>query len=51
MGEFGFWQSVRKLLENEEKVLFYQTYFEGSNIKRKLLIWSYYKIKKKIEKK
>ena len=42
--EFGFGQSVRKLPENEAKVLFYETYFEESNINRKLLIWSNYKI-------
>ena len=38
MGEFGFKQSLRKLLENLGKVLFYETYFEESNINRKSLI-------------
>ena len=40
-GEFGFTQSVQKLLENYEKVLFYETNFKKSYIKRKLLIWSH----------
>ena len=38
MSEFGFRQSVRKLLENEGKMLFYETYFKESNINRKPLI-------------
>ena len=49
MGEFGFWQSVRKMPENLVKVLFYETCFEESNINRKPLIW--YKIKMKFEQK
>ena len=32
MGEFYFGQSVQKLAENKGKVLFYETYFEESNI-------------------
>ena len=44
MGEFGFGHSVRKLLENYGKVLFYETYFEESNINWKPLIWSQNKI-------
>ena len=44
MGEFGFGQSARKLLENKGKVLFYETYFQESNIIWKPLIWSTYKI-------
>ena len=44
MGEFGFWQTVGKLLEKYEKVLFYETYFEKGNINRKALIWSHDKI-------
>ena len=43
MGGFGFGQSVQKLSENEEKVLFYETYFE-ERINRKLLNWSHDKI-------
>ena len=42
--ELGFGQSARELPENQEKVLFYETYFEESNINRKSLIWSHYKI-------
>ena len=44
MGEFGFWQSVWKLAENYENVLFSETNFEESNINQKRLIWSKYKI-------
>ena len=44
MGEFGFGHRVRKLPENDGKVLFYETYFEESNINWKPLIWSHYKI-------
>ena len=44
MGEFCFGQSVQKLPENLGKVLFYKTYIEESNINRKPLIWSLYKI-------
>ena len=51
MGEFGFWQTVQKLPENEAKVLFYETYFEDSNINRRLLIWSHGKIITKFRKK
>ena len=40
MGYFGFWQSVRKLLENCKKKLFKETYFEENNIDRKPLIWA-----------
>ena len=40
MGEFGFAQSVRKLPENEGKVLFDKTHFGDSNIIRKQLIFS-----------
>ena len=40
MGKFGFGQSIRKLSENEGKKLFYETYFEESNINRKSLILS-----------
>ena len=40
MGEFGFRQRVQKLPKNKGKVLFYETYFEQSNINRKPLIWS-----------
>ena len=47
MGELGFQQSVRKLLENLGNVLFYETDFEESNINRKPLIWSKYKMKTK----
>ena len=42
MCEFGFGQSVRKFLENQGKVLFYETYFKNSNINCKQLIWSKY---------
>ena len=38
MGDFGFEQNVRKLPENYEKVLFYETYFEESNINRNPII-------------
>ena len=38
MGNFRFGESVRKLSENLEQVLFYETYFEESNIDRKPLI-------------
>ena len=44
MGEFGFGHRVRKLPENDGKVLFYETYFEESNINWKPLIWSHDKI-------
>ena len=44
MRDFGFGQSVRKLPENYEKVLFYENYFEETNINRKPLIWSHDKI-------
>ena len=44
MREYGFGQSVRKLLENKGKVLFYETYFQKSNINWKPLISSKYKI-------
>ena len=40
MGEFGFWQIVRKLSENQGKVLFYETYFKESNINWKTFMWS-----------
>ena len=40
MGEFGFGQSVRKLPENYEKVLFYEAYIEENNINQKPLISS-----------
>ena len=40
MGEFGFRQSVQKLHKNKEKVLFYDFYFEESNVNRKPHIWS-----------
>ena len=43
MGEFGFGQSVRKFPKNYEKMLFYKTYFENSNISSNQLIWSKYK--------
>ena len=49
MGEFGFWQSVQNLTENYAKHFFYGTYFEESNINRKPLIWSKYKIITKFE--
>ena len=51
MGEFDFEQSVQKLYENYGKVLFYETYFEESNINQKPLIWSQDKIIEKFEKK
>ena len=38
MGNFRFGESVRKLSKNLEQVLFYETYFEESNIDRKPLI-------------
>ena len=41
MSEFGFAQSVRKLLENEWKMLFDETHFRDSNIIRKQLIPGY----------
>ena len=44
MGKFGFWQCVRKLPENLEKMLFYESYFKEGNINRKPLILSHYKI-------
>ena len=44
MSEFGFGESVRKLLENKEKMLFDETNFEVSNINLKPLIWSQDKI-------
>ena len=44
MGEFGFGQTVRKLPENKGKVLSQETFFEESNINRKPLILSKYKI-------
>ena len=47
IGEFGFWQSVRKLPENCEKVLFSETYIEESNINRKPLNWTHDKIEMK----
>ena len=40
MSEFGFGQSVQKLSEYNEKVLFYETYFEEVNMNRIPLIWS-----------
>ena len=43
MGEFGFWQRVRKLPKNNGKVLFYETYIEESNINRKPLSLTHYK--------
>ena len=46
MDEFGFGQSVRKLPENQGKMLFYETNFEQSNINGKQLIWSKVKILK-----
>ena len=39
MREFCFGQSLRKLLENEGKLLFYETYLEDSNINKKPPIW------------
>ena len=48
---FGFAQSVRKLLENEEKVLVHETHFEESNIVRKPTILCQDKIIMKFEKK
>ena len=44
MIEFCFRQSVQKLPEIQGKVLFWETYFEVSNINRKLLICSQDKI-------
>ena len=44
MGEFGIRQSAWKLPENKGKVLFYETYFEESNINWKPLILSKYMI-------
>ena len=44
MGEFGFEQSIQKLHENQGKLLFFDTYFEKSNINKKPLIWSQDKI-------
>ena len=38
IGEFGFGQSLQKLLENLGKMLFYKTYFQESNINWKPLI-------------
>ena len=49
MGELRFGQSVRKLPENLEKVLFYETFFEEGNINQKPLIQSLYKIIMKFE--
>ena len=40
MGKFCFGESVLKLPENLEQVLFYETYFEEGNIDRKPLIWA-----------
>ena len=39
-GRLWFWEKCTKLHENEGKLLFDETYFEESNIKRKPLIWS-----------
>ena len=47
MGEFGFVHSVQKLSENKGKVLIYETYIEESNINRKSVILSKYKIIRK----
>ena len=44
MRSSGFGQSVRKLPEILNKMLFYETYLEDSNINQKLLIWSQDKI-------
>ena len=44
MDEFGFGQSIRKLPENLETMLFYETYIEESNINRKPFIWCLDKI-------
>ena len=44
IGNFGFGQCVRKLPKNKGKMLFDETNFEMSNINRKPLIWSKYKI-------
>ena len=41
MGKLDFGQSVRKLPEIREKVLFWETNFEVSNINWKLLFWSH----------
>ena len=49
MGGFGFFQSLRKLLKNYGKVLFYETCFKESNINWKPLIRSKYKIITKFE--
>ena len=51
MGEFGIRQSVQKLTENFQKLLFYETYFEESNINHKPLNWSKYKIITNLDKK
>ena len=40
MGEFGFGQSVRNCPKIKEKMLFYETYFEKSNMNLKPFIWS-----------
>ena len=50
MGEFGFTQCVRKLPENEGKVLFDETHFEESNVIGKPLIFSQDKIIMKFKK-
>ena len=47
MGAFGFWQSVQKLPANYEKMLFYETNFEESNVNQKPLILCHNKIVKK----
>ena len=44
IGKFGVGQSVQKLPENKGKMFFYETYFEESNISRKPMILSKYKI-------
>ena len=44
MGKFDFGQSVPKLPKNYGKVLFYETYFEESNINWRPLIWSKFMI-------
>ena len=44
MGEFGFGLSLRKLSENQRKVLFYETYAEESHINQKPLVCSQEKI-------
>ena len=38
-GDFCFAQSVQKLPKKLEKMLFYETFFEKSNINWKPLIW------------